>query len=320
MYYKELLVIYILEILSEYANEEKKIYQQDVLSLLDRNYNIEIGRKSLGKYIACLRDAGFIEGERGIYKVNEFSDTELRVLIDSMLFAPNIPAQEAKDLISKLKSLSPIGLKNKIRHIHYVQDFSRTQNDSLYPILDSIDEAIEKNKQIRITVCRYNENALLEDVRTEVIHPYYIVNSNSRYYVICYAGRGERLESRRIDRISNVDILERSAWPLRDIIGKRQNFDLSQYMKEHIYMFSGKSVPIKIKLLKEHIGYFIDWYGTDYTIVEKDDPYITISVQANENATYYWALQYGHLVEIIEPNNLREKIREGLKDILKKYE
>lgn len=321
MYDKELLVLYILEILSEYANEEKRIYQQDVLRLLEENYRIEIkSRKTLGKRISSLRDGGYIKGERGIYKVNKFTDNELRILIDSILFAPYIPAEEAKDIIEKLKSLSPISLKNKIRNVHYVQSLSRTRNDKLYPILDTIDEAIAKRKQIKITVCRFNEHAVLEDIRTELIHPYYIVNSNSRYYVICYADRGDQLESRRIDRISKVEILEEGIRPLKKIIGERQNFDLGQYMNEHIYMFSGESVPIKIKLKKEHIGIFIDWYGIDYTISEKDEDEITIRVRANENATYYWALQYGHLVEIVEPLSLREKLQQGLKNILKKYE
>lgn len=322
-YMRELLVLYILEILTEYTNKDKRIHQEDILDLLYDRYQIDVGRKTLGKYISRLREAGYVKGARGVYRAcrkNEFTDNELRVLIDSMLFAPYIPAKEADDIILKLKSLSPVSFKNKIRHIHYVQDFSRTENDELYCILDKIEEGIEKRKRISITVCRYNEHAVLEDVRTESIHPYYIVNSNSRYYVICYAGRGNRLESRRIDKISKVDILEESAVQLRDIIGERQSFDLGQYMKEHIYMFSGESVRIKIKLLKEHIGYFIDWYGTDYTIVEKDGNYITIRVKANENATYYWALQYGHLVEIIEPIHFREKVKQGLKEVLKKYD
>lgn len=320
MYDKDLLVLYILEILSEYANEDKKIYQQDILNLLERNYNIEVTRKTLGKRIASLRYCGYIEGERGIYKKNKFKDDELRILIDSILFAPYIRAEEAKAIIEKLKSLSPVSLKNKNRNIHYVQSLSRTSNENLYPVLDEIDEAIEKRKKIKITVCRFNEHAELENVRTEIIHPYYIVNSNSRYYVICYAGRGDRLESRRIDRISEVEILVKPINPLRNIIGERQNFDLAKYMNEHIYMFSGESVPIKIKMKKEHIGIFIDWYGTDYTISEKDENEIMIRVRANENATYYWALQYGHLVEIVEPLSLRGKLKQGLKDILKKYE
>lgn len=319
MKYTELLALYILEILAEYAHENKRIYQKDILMYLDANYQIEITRKTLGKYLSALRAEGFIAGERGIYKVNKFSNSELRVLIDSVLFAQHIPAGEAKEIIKKLKEISPKGLENKVRHIHYVQDLSRTENDSLYPILDQIDEAIERRRQILITVSMYNINAELVEIRQDIIHPYYIVNSNSRYYVICYAGRGSRLESRRIDRISKVAILDEVIHPLRKIIGERQNFDLGQYMREHIYMFSGDSVRIKLKMRKEHIGYFIDWYGTDYRIVEEDADNVTIGVKANENATYYWALQYGHLIEIVEPLYLREKMKQGLETILKKY-
>lgn len=318
-YYDELKMFYILEILTENANEEKKIYQQDVKRLLEQNYNIIISRKTLGKYIGILRETGYIKGKRGIYKVNKFSDDELRILIDGVLFGQYIPVQKAEEIIEKLKSLSPVSLKNKVRHVHYVQDLNRTINEDIYTLLDKIDEAIEKKRQIEITVCRLNEEAQLEDVRTEVIHPYYIVNSNSHYYVLC-SGKREQIESRRIDRISNVEILTERVTPIETIKGGKKNFNLAEYMNEHIYMFSGESIPIKIKLKKEHIGIFIDWYGTDYTIVERDDQFITIRVRVNENATYYWALQYGHVVEIVEPIDLREKLKQGLKDMLKKYE
>ena len=68
------------------------------------------------------------------------------------------------------------------------------------------------------------------------------------------------------------------------------------------------------------MGFFIDWYGTDYRIIEKDNNYVTVRVIANENATYYWAMQYGHSAEILEPSSLRDRIKEGLEDMLEKYE
>src|SRR5690625_1103229 len=118
MYDKDLLVLYILEILSEYANEDKKIYQQDILNLLERNYNIEVTRKTLRKRIASLRYCGYVEGERGIYKKNKYKDDELSILIDSILFAPYIRADEETAIIEKLKSLATVSLKNKNRNIH----------------------------------------------------------------------------------------------------------------------------------------------------------------------------------------------------------
>ena len=45
-----------------------------------------------------------------------------------------------------------------------------------------------------------------------------------------------------------------------------------------------------------------------------------IRTMNNENATYYWALQYGGMVEVLAPLALRNRIKAGLEEILKKYE
>lgn len=329
---KELLSIYILEILSEHASEEDKIYQKDVNKYLVEDYGIEVTRKTLGKYVSYLRKEGLIDGERGIYKINEFKDEQLRILIDSILYSQHIPGDEAKEIIEKLKNLSPKGLDNKMINISYIESLSRNENNSLYHVLDSVDRAIERNKKIKITICQYNINGELEDKWSNEISPYYIVASNSRYYIICHAGRKddsgkEKLESRRVDRISRVEILEdKKRKPLTDVTGSRSGFDIGKYMKEHIYMFSGETDYITIRMLEEHIGYFIDWYGlfdehgNKFNVKKVDGAYIEIRSKSNLNATYYWALQYGELVEVIKPLSLRKKLKEGIKSILYKYE
>lgn len=319
---KELIDLYILEILSEYASQDKPMYQEEIMSRLEYIYEMKVSRKTLSGYLACLREKGYIKGKRGVYKVNKFSDDELRVLIDSVLYAQYIPKQEAEELIEKLKGLSPVSLKDKLRNTHYVQAVNRTQNDNLYLVLDEIDQAIQENKKVEITRCLYNVDGKLEDVEKRIIHPYYIVTSNSRYYVICRDEKMNILTNKRIDRISEVEILNARRKPIGDISGYGSDFNLGTYMKEHVYMFSGKSIPITIKMQKRHIGFFIDWYGNDYTWQEckEDADYMIIRTRNNENASYYWALQYGGMVEVLAPLSLRTKIKEGLDQIRKKYD
>lgn len=319
---KELIDIYILEILSEYSSKKHKIYQKDIIRHLEEDYDLKVSRKTLGTYLSCLRDKGYIKGKRGIYKVNKFSDMEVRVLIDSVLYSKHIPQEVANELIIKLKELSSVDLRGKMRNVRYVNSLYRTGNDNLYNVLDGIDEGIEKNKKIRITRCQYNEKGELEDIGREVVDPYYIVASNSRYYVICYAGRGNKLESRRVDRISNLEILDEKREPLRNIIKTSSGFDLGKYMREHVYMFSGKSVPIKIKMKKRHISYFVDWFGNEFRAknITGEDDYIELTTINNENASYYWALQFGEIAEILEPKQLRARVGNGLREILKKYQ
>lgn len=319
---KELIDIYILEILSQYASENHKIYQKDIMRHLEDDYELKVSRKTLGTYLSCLRDNGYIKGNRGIYKVNKFSDMELRVLIDSVLYSQHIPQEVANDLITKLKELSSVGLKGIMRNVRYVNSLNRTGNDNLYGVLDGIDEGIEKNKKVRITRCGYNEKGKLQDIGTEVIDPYYIVASNSRYYIICYRGIENRLESRRVDRISSLEILDDTRKPLREIIKSSSGFDLGKYMREHVYMFSGESVTIKIKMHKNHLSYFVDWFGNEFRAknIEGEEDYIEITTINNANATYYWALQFGEIAEILGPKHLRSRVEKGIKNILKKYQ
>lgn len=84
-------------------------------------------------------------------------------------------------------------------------------------------------------------------------------------------------------------------------------------------MYSGDDRKIIIRIHIKNIGDFIDWYGTDYKIIESDGQEAIISIEANVNAVYFWALQYGEIAEILEPIELRNKIRAGLESMLKKY-
>lgn len=35
---------------------------------------------------------------------------------------------------------------------------------------------------------------------------------------------------------------------------------------------------------------------------------------------YYWALQYGEIVEVVAPESLRKRIFEGVKKMMEKYD
>ena len=216
--------------------------------------------------------------------------------------------------------MSSENLKNRIKHVHYIKEIQHTDNGSLYEVLDALDDAIERNKKVEITTCVYNISGELVSSGTRIISPYYIVASKSMYYLLCYAGRNDDIENRRIDRISSVKVLEENSVSIRELQKyKNGSFDLSVYMKEHIYMFSGDSENIVLKVRKKSIGDVVDWYGKEYRILKEEDEFITIKIKANSTATYYWALQYGSSVEVVKPERLREEIREGLKEILEKY-
>lgn len=316
---KRLIGIFILEILDRYSDCRRRLSQKEILTYLDKEYNIVITRKTLSEYIYEMREAGYINGVRGVYKEKQFSDNELRLLVDGVLFGQHVPEKNATALINKLKQLSSNGMSNRIKHICYLERINHTINENLYDIIDMLDYAIEKNKKVELTLCAFDINGNLQNWGTKIVDPYYLVTDKCKYYLICYAGRNDDLENRRLDRISDVKVLEEYRTPIKKLKKYSNGFDLADYMKEHIYMFSGDSKTIIIRIRRKNIGDLIDWYGREFRLIEEDSEYVTIRLEANENAVFYWALQYGQVAEILNPIQLRERITVTLDEMLEKY-
>ena len=64
----------------------------------------------------------------------------------------------------------------------------------------------------------------------------------------------------------------------------------------------------------------VDWFGKDILVIKKKDGKIDVSIQAAPTAMLYWALQYAESVEILKPENLRERVIETLKHATEVYQ
>ena len=108
--------------------------------------------------VKVLKEAGIgIESCRaGCYiDYREFEDAELRMLIDGVLSSKHITAARSKDLIERICGLSNKYFKTSIKHIHSVNDWSKTDNNALFYNIESIYKAIEKQIQIRYDYNKY---------------------------------------------------------------------------------------------------------------------------------------------------------------------
>jgi predicted DNA-binding transcriptional regulator YafY len=63
----------------------------------------------------------------------------------------------------------------------------------------------------------------------------------------------------------------------------------------------------------------IDWFGKDFKIRKEFEEEMLIDVKCNAAAMRFWALQYGQYVEVLEPAELREGIKECVKRMWEEY-
>lgn len=320
---KKMLNMLILEILQKYSDEDHTLTQQEIIRLLDKNYGMECDRRSVKSNVLSLREMGYdISMEKGYRLMSrEFDDSELRILIDSVLFSKSISTKQAKGLIEKLRGMASNYFNAKVSHVSNLPDLPRTANKQAMYALDVINDAISEHRKICFIYNDVGTDFKFHPRREEpyVVNPYQIVANNGRFYIISNYDKYDNVSHFRVDKMTDVKMLDEKAKPMKDVPELKDGLNLPRHMAEHLYMFSGPSIPIKIETTEDMMSELVDWFGSDFTVQKIGDDKIRVRVVCNENAMRYWALQYGPWVEIMEPASLREQIRDDVTKMSERY-
>lgn len=320
---KKMLNMLILELLEEYSDENHRLTQQEIIRLLKLNYGMECDRRSVKNNILFLNELGYeISMEDGYYLMSKtFEDAELRLLIDSVLCSKNMTNIQAQSLIEKLKSQGNKYFSPKVFHVYNLEYMHHADNKQLYYVLDALNDAISEEKKVRFIYNSYDTDFKLKPKRQEkyIVSPYQMVVANGFYYLIGNYDKYDDISHYRLDKITYIEIMEDKAKPMKQVKGLERELNLSQHMAEHIYMFSGESLLVKIAVPANMMNELIDWFGKKFKIMSKSEQQLVIQVLCNRQAVFYWALQYGPFVEVLEPAKLRIEIKEAVERMYHKY-
>lgn len=319
---KKLALIRIMQIFQKYSDYDHPLKQEDIARYLDTDYGIVIERKAISRNISLLKEAGFeIESRRAGSYLDErdFADAELRILIDGVLSSKHIAPKYSKDLIDKLCSLSSKYFRSHVKHIHTVNDWDKTENQALFYNIEIVDEAIEQKRQIRFEYNKYGVDKKLHKTRAHHASPYQLVLHNQRYYLMARNEYWKNIVYYRLDRITNMTITEDKLVPITSVEGYENGINYKELSTALPYMYTDK--PEWVEFIAENyiIDQIIDWFGKDIRISKHGEKQLKVSVKVSPMAMEHWAMQYINHVEIIQPESLRDRVREALENGLKKY-
>ena len=344
---KKLSLFNTLEILKKYTDEDHRLTQAEIVELLKQDYDMEIDRRTVKSNIMDLIELGYeiesqettrmIRNEKtgeveestimsSFFLVRDFSKAELRLLIDSLLFSKHLPYSQCKELVMKLEALSNKYFRASMNYISTMPE-DKTNNKQVFYNIDILDEAIGKGRKVSFKYLEYGtdkkQHPKLDkngEERVYVASPYQMVAKEGKYYLICNYDPYDDVSNYRIDRITDIEILDVKIKSFEKLKGSNgQRFDLSEYMKKHVYMYSSEDSTVCFRIIKSMISDIIDMFGKDVRFYDESEESVCVKAKVNEAAMVQFAQSYAPDVEILEPVKLREQVKQELKNGLQVY-
>lgn len=324
---KKLLILRILEILTEYSDCDHKLRQGDIISLLKVLYGIECERKAVARNIEFLQQAGYdivLDNSGSYLAEKKFETGELRLLIDSVLSNRNVCKAHTKELIEKLTKEGGKYFKSYAKHVVNLDDWQKDENRDYFYNIELLCEAIEKKVKVEFLINSYGADKKLHSRREDKLlaNPYQLFLKNGHYYLACNYDKYDNLIYCRIDRISCISMTQLPIKPLSDIKGYENGINLGKLNNTLPYLYEDE--PTRIEFVTANyagnmIDNVIDWFGRDVQITEFADGNYKFVLTASLRAMRFWILQFGKYVKVLSPQSLVEQIKDDISEMQKLY-
>ena len=316
------------ELLDELRKKDEKINRTTVYNAI--NDLLANSLETRVHYLGEDAEAESMEDKRqyytNLYFDQEFTEAELRWLIDGILYSRNVPHAERDVIIGKLCEL---GNKHFRKHMNMKKirrlAEEEPQNDELFVNIDKIGRAIDDGKKIKAVYNYMGPDFTLWPVYGDpnyhqLLNPYAMVIRNGFYYLICNKDNYDDMTHYRIDRMTDIEVTDKAVKSPRELDGFETGWNLQEYMENNINMAFGKPERITFSTNINFIPAVIDAFGKNVSFEkEENGDYIcTVHVPCYDMERF--AMSNWDQVTVLSPASLADKLKRNAERMRKKYE
>lgn len=287
---------------------------------------LEISEKQIQRYREKLDQAGiFIEceaGRYGGYFINDdhflwqvgVTEEEITILelIKKKLDAEGYPfLKDYSQMIDKI-----IATRKGVKHSNLNNSFLVKQPAASYKTAEVREKIIDIQAAIllkqKITM-KYV--SLSSGLKERIIHPYGIFQYGGDTYFVAYCENRKKNLDFKLNRIIEYEIIEEKF--VRDT-----NFNFQTYLKDCFGIFKGDKLNLKLKITKPFSQIVSEKiYSPNQRITNlENDSILYEATMKGKTEIINWILSMRDCVTVLEPESLREEIREVVESMLKKYD
>lgn len=321
---QKLKLIYLLKILNEHTDEKHALSAAELIERL-KAYDVSAERKSIYSDIEALQNIGYDiiksrgKDNSGFYMASrDFELTELKLLVDAVSSSRFITEKKSKELIAKLEKLCSKHEASALSRQVFVSDRVKTDNESIYYVVDGIHEAILLNSKISFHYSEWDENKELKLRRNGeayVVSPYLLVWTDENYYLVAYEN-DKGIRHYRVDKMSDLTVLNEK----REGRSEYRSFSPGSFAKKNFAMFAGEETTVTIECDPSLVGVMIDRFGKGISIRKVAADKIRIRTDVVVSPMFFgWLAGLRGQAKIVSPEDVRKEACEYMENIVNSW-
>ena len=316
-------LLYMMRELLQKTDEDHSMNATDLIAALAA-YDCEADRRTIYSNVEILQDFGIDvikkENGQGYYiGSRDFELPELKLLVDSVQSSKFITEKKSRELIAKLMQLTNEQKARQLNRSVFIRNRMKTGNEKVYYNVDTLHEAMNRNRQIRFKYGEWTAAKELVEKKggTEYqVSPWALTWDDENYYLIAFDEAAGIIKHFRVDKMLKIGLTD------EERVGRDsfEDFDLAAFSKKTFGMFGGPDANVVLRCRSNLAGVIIDRFGREISLVPEDGEHFHVHVTVAVSPQFFgWVTGIGPGIEIVSPADVREAYGAYLADILSKY-
>lgn len=244
---------------------------------------------------------------------DKLNNIESIVLLKIILGTRALVKKEVEFVIKSLRlNLTP---QDRKEIIHSIQDeinnyISPVHNKPLLDMLNNLNKAIMNKMVIKIDYVKDNGTE-----HERILMPVAFIFSDFYFYLIAFIeGKEYKYPAFfRVDRIKKFSVLNKK---IAEDLSKKYDVGKMRYYLQ--LMYAGELLTIKVKCQNSLVTTFQNMVP-DHWLIKDDGDFKIFGAKIFDKGFVHWALSQGTVIEILEPENLRQMMKDEIQKMNEIY-
>ena len=319
-------ILYILNVLKKYSDEEHKLSTSEIREKVNEEYGVDIEQRTIRTNINLLQQkfgydiSTYNDNKIGYYMINDpetdFEPGEIRAIIDTFSYSTFIEPKVAEGIIKKCKKLQNIYENNKIKNYKVYSPKGKTTNVEVIKNIEDISNSIVNKNKIKFDYWKYvieGDRIEKQIVSKPVVSPYAIIYDKQQFYMLGIKEGNDEYFHYRLDRIKNLEELKEK------IEIQKTDKEIEQYVDTSVEVFSGDEVEIEAECDGYLLGEVFEKFGKKVEVQPINKNTFSMKIKANPLGFKLWTMRNLDLVTIKKPESLVKEIKQVMSEAQKRY-